>query len=356
MRRDFLHTFMLLLFPLTALAQPPQNAETEPEPWLPPGAMTVEALQAEPVRSERDVPYAATDNPRQTLDLYLPAEPASDKLPVIAFIHGGGWRKGDKATGARPLLRFARGGKYAGVSIAYRLSGEATWPAQMHDVKAAIRWIRAHADDYGLDPDRIAVWGRSAGGHLALMLGVTGDLPEFEGDLGPHVGESTAVSGVANWFGVTDMMAMVGQATAFDRAGPDAPEALLLGGVLPENADAARAASPVTHVSPGDPPVLTIHGTEDWTVPYDQAVRLHTALAEAGVISYFITVNGAGHGNFPREATDRTVDFFAKVLRDEDIAIDTAPLSKPREAERPLAEPSPAPRPRNPFLPQTPPR
>ena len=144
------------------------------------GGMHLEELRREPIMFELDIPYADTANPRHRLDLYLPKNRKSDKLPVIVFFHGGGWMQGDKAYGAGVLMPFLRAGQYAGVSVGYRLSGEAQWPAQIYDCKAAIRWLRENAPKYGLDAGHIGVWGSSAGGHLALLLGVSGDVPELE--------------------------------------------------------------------------------------------------------------------------------------------------------------------------------
>ena len=121
-----------------------------------------------------NLPYADTQNPRQTLDLILPAQTSTNKkLPLIVWIHGGGWKNGDKRSGLNPhrLPALVQNGKYIGASIGYRLSGEAIWPAQIHDCKGAIRWLRAHAEKYGIDPDKIIAWGSSAGGHLVSMLG-----------------------------------------------------------------------------------------------------------------------------------------------------------------------------------------
>ena len=124
------------------------------------------------VKVEKDIPYAGTKNPAQTLDLLLPKTPKGDKpLPVVVNIHGGAFKMGDKAMGLGEIVPLVAGGDYAGVTINYRLSGEALWPAQIHDCKAAIRWVRANAAKYHLDPDRIGVIGGSAGGHLVAMLG-----------------------------------------------------------------------------------------------------------------------------------------------------------------------------------------
>ncbi len=140
------------------------------------------------IRGELDVPYAGTSDPRQRLDLLLPTHrtAANKPLPVIVYIHGGGWSLGDKQQGLKYLKPFVETGDYAGVSIGYRLSQDATWPAQIHDCKAAIRWIRAVASRYNLDADRIAAIGHSAGGHLVSMLGTSDGVQEHEGTLAPR--------------------------------------------------------------------------------------------------------------------------------------------------------------------------
>jgi acetyl esterase/lipase len=293
------------------------------------GGMGLEELRREPIRFELDIPYADTGNPRHRLDLYLPKNRKSDRLPVIVFFHGGGWMQGDKSLGAAGLMPFLRTGQYAGVSVGYRLSGEAQWPAQIYDCKAAIRWVRANATTYELDADHIGVWGSSAGGHLALLLGVSGDVPELEGDIGPNKGVSSKVAAVANFFGVSELLAMIGQPSDIDRTRSDAPEARLISGALRENPNKAKAASPITYVTANDPPVLTVHGTKDRTVPYDQAVRLDAALRKVGVPSYFVTVKGGGHGDFGNAAADRVEAFFDKYLRGKDVKISTDPLIKP---------------------------
>ncbi len=188
------------------------------------GARTLPGLR---VIADQD--YAGTGNPRQTLDLFLPEKRAVDgPLPVIVFIHGGGWRNGSKDGGGRKLAPLLAGGNYAGASIGYRLSGEAQWPAQIHDCKAAIRWIRAHAREYDLDPERIAVWGTSAGGHLVAMLGVSDGVEALEGEIGPHTDQSGAVRAVVDFFGPTEMLTMGdGDGNAAHNA-PDSPESILL--------------------------------------------------------------------------------------------------------------------------------
>ncbi|HEX2485510.1 MAG TPA: prolyl oligopeptidase family serine peptidase, partial [Myxococcota bacterium] len=171
--------------------------------------------------------------------------------------------------------------------------------------------------------ERIGVWGASAGAHLALMLGLGADAPELEGELGPHLGVSSRVAGVVSFFAPTELLAEIGQPSDIDRRSPDAPEARLVGGPLPENEARARAASPTTYASPGDAPVLSVHGTADRTVPYDQAVRLDAALRKAGVPSYFVTIEAGGHGDFGTAADDRVAAFFAKYLQGKPVAVST---------------------------------
>ncbi len=263
-----------------------------------------------------DIPYADSQEPRQRLDLLLPRE-RKGKLPIIAAIHGGGWIGGDKRAVVGRMATFAATGKYAVASIGYRLSSQATWPAQIHDCKAAIRWIRANAEQYGLDPDRIGVIGWSAGGHLAAMLGTTGDITDLEGDLGPHRDQKTAVQCVVDFFGPSELRLVWGD----NGEGAGRPSVLverLLGGPVRERLDVARSASPVAFVSPDDPPFLIVHGTEDPVVPYKQSVWLRDRLRKAGVPVALVTVEGGGHGPFRNPKVDELVaQFFATHLLGE---------------------------------------
>jgi acetyl esterase/lipase len=270
-----------------------------------------------------DIAYAGNDNPRQKLDLYLPESRSSDKpLPVVVWIHGGAWRAGSKAGGIGRFARFAQSGHYASVSIGYRLTDEAIWPAQIHDCKAAIRWIRAHAGKYNLDPDRIGVWGASAGGHLVAMLGTSGGVRALEGELGEHADQDSRVTCVVDYYGPSDLLAMSSRPSIMDHDAPDSPESTLVGGPLQETVENAKSASTTTYVSKDDPPFLVVHGDKDPLVPHDQSVRLIKLLREAGVDVTFITIAGGGHGGFDGEELTRRVDaFFAKHLRDEDTQI-----------------------------------
>jgi acetyl esterase/lipase len=265
-----------------------------------------------PAQVLRDLEYARVGARSLRLDLYLPQRTAGARLPVVVWIHGGGWRGGDKARTRAPEVL---GEGYVVASIGYRLSHEATFPAQIHDCKAAIRWLRAHADRYGLDPERIGAWGSSAGGHLAALLGTSGDVPELEGTVGEHLDLSSRVQAVCDFFGPADFLAVL-EPGAWPSAGrPASAESLLLGGPVAERVDLARLASPVTHVSADDPPFLIVHGDEDRIVPLDQSERLHRALTAAGVEGTLHVVKGGGHG-FRDPTVDALVrQFFDRHLR-----------------------------------------
>jgi acetyl esterase/lipase len=282
----------------------------------------------ETVKLLADIPYAGTDNPRQQLDLLVPRTPKSDRpLPVIVFFHGGAWQQGDRSGGLPTLVTYVEGGEYAGITVGYRLTGEAKWPAQIHDCKAAIRWIRGNALAYDLDPDRIGLTGGSAGGHLVALLGTSDASANLEGDLGKYAGISTRARCVVDQYGPTEFLTLDQAPSQVKHDGPDTAVARLIGGAIHSRPDVARAASPITYVSPDDPPFLIIHGTNDPGVPYDQSVRFYHALQKAGVPTLFQTVEGGLHGNFRNPEINRRIRlFFDKYLLDQNITIATDPL------------------------------
>ena len=273
---------------------------------------------ADRVESHLDVPYAGTDNPRQALDIFVPTGVAEGaKLPLIAFIHGGGWQGGNKK-GSGPVLPLVATGDYVGASIGYRLTNEAHWPEQAHDVKAAIRYLRANAEKYHIDPDRIAVAGGSAGGHLVAFLGTSGDAKDVEGDLGDADEMSSRVQAVVNFFGPTDIRVMLRTDQPGGSKGAESMVRKLIGGPLESHEGEAASASPVTYVDAGDAPTLTVHGDADTLVPIEHARLLHEALKEAGVESHLLTVAGGGHGNnFPPAVNDRVKTSLDHHLRGE---------------------------------------
>jgi acetyl esterase/lipase len=275
------------------------------------------------VRSIPDLPYAATDNPKQRLDLYLPKLPKSDKLlPLVVFVHGGAWRVGDKRTSYFQVAPFLQSGDYAAACISYRLVPEAIWPAQIHDCKAAIRWLRANATDYNIDPDKIGVMGTSSGGHLVALLGTSGDVPELEGRLGDNLNVSSRVTCVVDQFGHSDFLALGPGAN-----NPSSPIGGLLGGGVQDKRDVARESSPITYVSKDDPPFLIIHGTNDPAIPFKQSEILLEGLNKAGIDALLVPVTSGGHGDFgTQEVSNRAKVFFDKHLRGLDVTVSAEPI------------------------------
>jgi acetyl esterase/lipase len=265
----------------------------------------------ENVDAYRDLQYGSGSNRRQMLDLYVPKD-ARAPLPVIAWIHGGAWMQGDKSN--CPALPFAAKG-FAVASIGYRLSREAKFPAQINDCKAAIRYLRANAARYNIDPDRIGVWGSSAGGHLVALLGTSGDVKELQGD-GPNGGVSSSVQAVADWFGPTDFLQMSKFPSNIRHDEAGSPESQLVGGPIQQNADKVAAANPISYVKKGGkyPPFLIMHGDKDPLVPLNQSELLRDALKGVEADVTFIPVKGGGHGGWPASQNDIVLEFFTKVL------------------------------------------
>jgi acetyl esterase/lipase len=277
--RPIAGTFVLLTLACGFLpAQPPRV-----KPPLPPPAGT---------RIERDLAYGT--HARQKLDLYLPK--VDGPMPVIVWVHGGGWEKGDKADDTPAFGQLRRG--YAVVSVNYRLSRDAAFPAPLADCKAAIRWLRANATQYNLDGDHVGAWGWSAGGHLVALLGTTGGVAELEGD-GDHRDRSSRVQAVCDWFGPTDLVAMQGHVEPGSPRDVDSArssESRMIGGAIADNPDKARKASGITYVTKESAPFLILHGDADPVVPWRQSQVFHDALKKAGVDSTLLLVKGAGHG------------------------------------------------------------
>jgi acetyl esterase/lipase len=258
----------------------------------------------------RDLPYVRDGHERRKLDLYLPNK--SEHLPLIILIHGGAFRAGSKEDGV-PLDKLAEG--YALASINYRLSQHALFPAQIEDCKAAVRWLRAHADRFGLDPQRFAAWGPSAGGHLAAMLGTTGHVDDF--DVGENLVFSSRVQAVVDYFGPTDFLQMDAHRLpdGMVHDAPDSPESQLVGGPIQQHRDEVARANPITYVRSDAPPFLIVHGELDPLVPHHQSELLAAALEKAGVEMSFHTVKGGGHGDFTDPSVpEMTRAFLARHL------------------------------------------
>ncbi len=246
-------------------------------------------------KKSENIDYVGKGNPRQTLDRYLPEVEVKKPLPVILWIHGGAWLQGSKKN-PRRALQAKLFGPCAVVSINYRLTQEAHWPAQINDCKAAVRWVHANAKTHNLDSERIVAWGTSAGGHLVSMLGTTQKDGALDGKLGPHTDQSTHVKAVINFFGPTDLSIMDNQGSAMNHNASNSPEGKLLGGTVSEHVEKAKSASPFHHISKGDAPFLTVHGTNDRLVPYKQGSAFDQKLDKVQVPSILLTVEGGGHG------------------------------------------------------------
>lgn len=279
------------------------------------------AQDSEPtsILAEADVVYATAGGADLKLDVVGPSV-GDGPFPAVFVIHGGAWRGGNKKDVRQVMDELARKG-YVAVSPQYRFCPKAPFPAQVHDVKAAVRWVKRHAKERKVDPDRVGAVGFSAGAHLALMLGLTGPDDGLEGPDAEANGDgngasdglpNTRVHAVVNFFGPTDL------------AAADIPEVSkplvrdFLGGSPAEKPDEAAKASPITFVTKDDPPVLTFQGTKDPLVPHTQATKLADALSDAGVPGRVELLVGAGHGwggDDLKRTLEETVAFFDKHLK-----------------------------------------
>jgi acetyl esterase/lipase len=272
-----------------------------------------------------DIPYAAISDAQQ-LDIYLPDE-GDGPFPVILSIHGGAFMGGDKRDmQVTPMLKGIERG-YAVISINYRLSGEAIWPAQIQDCKAAVRWIKANAGTYNLNPDKIVAWGGSAGGHLSAMLGTSGAIDELEGQKLGNPDQTSRIQAVVNWFGPTDFLKMdeqladSGVKDPMQHSVPDSPESALLGSNLVEVPELVQKANPEMYISSDDPPFFIQHGIEDNLVPYQGSVLLARKLGrEIGFENVYLELFPAtGHGGAPFNTTEnisKIFTFIDKHLKD----------------------------------------
>ena len=268
-----------------------------------------------------DVAYAAHD--RALLDLLVPRNPGSPP-PLAVWIHGGGWQSGDKSNRAQAERLVCRG--YAVAALNYRLSDTAAFPAQIHDVKAAIRFLRANAAAYGIDGNRIAAFGSSAGGHLAALAGTSADVADLEDLSLGNAGVSSRVQAVVDWYGPTrfsemdvQLLAQACPAGSAHHSDADSAESRLLGCTIGDAAcaSAVRRADPSNYVTAGDPPMLLMHGTADCIVPVAQSTLLSEQLAAAGVCAVQRQVLDAGHGGpawTSVEAQDAAADFLDRML------------------------------------------
>jgi acetyl esterase/lipase len=295
-KRSWLGASVALLV-MTGFVQAQEKKAPPPPPPLPRG-----------VKALKDLAYVKSGHERQKLDLYLP-EKGAEPLPVIVWIHGGGWQGGSKDR--CPAVPFVLKG-YAVASINYRLSQHEKFPAQIEDCRAAIRWLRAHAKEYNMDAEHFGVWGPSAGGHLVALLGTASGGKDWDTQ-GNHQGQSCKVQAVCDWFGPTEMYQLAGK-----NPNPENAVAKLLGGPVSQNKEKADKASPLTYVSRDAPPFLIMHGDKDKTVPVSQSEIFAAALKKAGVDVTLQILPGAAHGgpDFQKPEIRNTIlDFFDKHLK-----------------------------------------
>jgi len=243
------------------------------------------------VRVLPDIEYASVDDQRLLLDLYLPEK--VEGAPLLVWVHGGAWRGGSKSR--MPLESLAEEG-WVIASVDYRLTPVARFPAQIHDIKAALRFLRAKAADYGFDAERIAIAGNSAGGHLAALVGTTNGHQDLEGSVGAHLEESSDVQATISLYGASNLTTILKQSTPFGLGVRIPALQLLLGGQPEDKTEIARLASPTFHVDPSDPPLLLIHGDQDPQMPISQSHELDGLYKELGLSVRFEVAHGAVHG------------------------------------------------------------
>lgn len=262
----------------------------------------------------RDLQYAHVGNTPLLLDLHMPQHVRDS--PLVVWVHGGAWRSGSKRD--MPLSQLVRAG-YSVASVDYRLSPVAPFPAQVHDIKAAIRFLRSLSSRYGYRVDRIAIAGASAGGHLAALVGTTNRHADLEGTVGDCLDQSSEVQAIVDFYGPTNLATILAQSTPHGLGVRIPALQLLLGGQPDEKPQLARLASPVEHVDASDPPLLLLYGDQDPQVPINQAHELHGKYLQFELTTRLEVLHGAGHGGevFYDEQTIQTVrDFLSDARTD----------------------------------------
>jgi len=259
------------------------------------------ALAQDGVERTNNIVFATVDGQDLMLDLYTPA--GVDNAPVLIWAHGGGWQRGSRDE--LPVVELVQHG-YAFASIDYRLAPASRFPAQIHDLKAAIRYLRGNAAELGIDPNRIGSAGSSAGAHLALLLGVSNGVEELEGDVGDYDDVSSDVSMILAYYPASDLTTILDQSTEFGY-GVRAPALEALLGGLPEAVpELARLASPVYFVDAADPPLFVLHGDRDPQMPINQSHQIEGEYERVGLPAHFEVVHGGVHGGDGFYESDRT--------------------------------------------------
>ena len=274
-------------------------------------AFAISGRAAEPARHPivHDIEYARVGELPMKLDLHLPAGKA--RSPLIVWVHGGAWRSGSKSD--MPLGRLIDEG-FAVASVDYRLSTQAKFPAPIHDLKASIRFLRAHGVQWQAPSKQIVIAGDSAGAHLAALVGVSNGHAELEGDLGADRAESSAVQGILSFYGAANLTTILKQSTPHGLSVREPALDLLLGGQPDAVPTLARLASPVFHVDSTDPPLLLLHGDQDAQMPINQSLELDGAYRKAGAPVQLEVVHGAAHGGAVFYDADHTA-LVKKFLR-----------------------------------------
>jgi acetyl esterase/lipase len=275
-------------------------------------ALTAGAATAAP-KVQADIEYAksAAGEPLR-LDLYTPESGAG--APLIVWVHGGAWENGNKS--AMPLAPIIERG-FAVASLDFSPASKAPFPGQIHEIKAAVRFLRAQAKQYGYDASQIAIAGASSGAHLAAVVGTSNDHPELEGALGNHRGESSDVHAIVSYFAATNLTTILAQSTPFGLNIREPALERLLGAAPKEAEPLARLASPVFHVDRTDPPLLLFHGDQDPQMPINQSHELEGAYEQQGLQGELVVVHGAAHGGeafYSPENVERAVAFLSAQL------------------------------------------
>jgi acetyl esterase/lipase len=258
--------------------------------WVAALTASASAAAAAPV-VEADIEYAVVAGEPLKLDLHKPAAAAG--APLLVYVHGGAWEAGSKAQ--MPLAAIVERG-YVVASVDFRPASKSPFPGQVHEIKAAIRYLRANASRYGYDASRIGIVGASSGGHLAALVGTTNGHSELEGTLGTHAGQSSAVQAIVSYFPATNLTSILAQSTPFGLGVREPALKRLLGALPKENESGAKLASPVFHVDRTDPPLLMLHGDQDPQMPINQSHELQGAYEQQGLDVSFVVVHGAAHG------------------------------------------------------------